>query len=105
MRSAFIFLLAVSAVILFIVGLNLIVVPLVLGPASSTFSCDDSKLVRGMSRDELKIVCGNPQRINYGRYVNDPGEQWVFPNGTHVYLGTGLVTSWSQPYSKQGQVK
>ena len=59
MRSAFIFLLAVSAVILFIVGLNLIVVPLVLGPASSTFSCDDSKLVRGMSRNELKIVCGN----------------------------------------------
>jgi hypothetical protein len=77
MRSAFIFLFAVSAVILFIVGLNLIVVPLALGPASSRLSCDDSKLVRGMSRDELKIVCGNPQRINYGRYVNDPEEQWV----------------------------
>src|ERR1700730_16213831 len=46
MRSAFIFILGVSAVILFIIGLNLIVVPLVLGPASSTLSCDVSKLVR-----------------------------------------------------------
>jgi hypothetical protein len=83
MRSAFIFLLGVSAVILFIICLNLIVVPFVLGPASSTLSCDVSKLVRGMSRDQLKIVCGNPQRINR-RYVNDLEEQWVFPNGTHV---------------------
>src|ERR1700730_9246952 len=80
MRSAFIFLLGVSAAILFIIGLNLIVVPFALGPASSTLSCDVSKLVRGMSRDQLKIVCGNPQRINR-RYVNDLEEQWVFPNG------------------------
>src|ERR1700730_8745087 len=64
MRSAFIFILGVSAAILSIIGLNLIVVPLVLGPASSTLSCDVSKLVRGMSSDQLKIVCGNPQRIN-----------------------------------------
>jgi hypothetical protein len=105
MRSAFIFLLGVAAAILFIVGLYLIVVPLVLGPVSSTLSCDVSKLVRGMGRDELKIVCGNPQRINYGRYVNNLEELWVFPNGTHVYLGNGLVTSWSQPYSTQGEVK
>jgi hypothetical protein len=61
MRSAFIFLLGVSAAILFIIGLNLIVVPLFLGPASSTLSCDVSKLVSGMSRDQLKIVCGNPR--------------------------------------------
>jgi hypothetical protein len=104
MRSAFIFLLGVSAAILFIIGLNLIVVPLVLGPASSTLSCDVSKLVRGMSRDQLKIVCGNPQRINR-RFFNDLEEQWVFPNGTHVEVGHGLVTSWSQHYSTQGEVK
>jgi len=101
MRSAFIFLLGVLAAILFIVSINLVVVPLVLGTASLTLSCDVSKLVRGMSRDELKITCGNPLRITYGRYINDLDEQWVFPNGTHVYLGHGLVTSWSQPYSTQ----
>jgi hypothetical protein len=99
MRSAFIFLLGVSATILLIIGLNLIVVPL-LWPASSTLSCDVSKLVRGMSRDQLQIVCGNPQRINR-RYFNDLEEQWVFPNGTHVEVGHGLVTSWSQHYSTQ----
>jgi hypothetical protein len=104
MRSAFIFILGVSAAILFIICLNLIVVPLVLGPASSTLSCDVSKLVRGMSRDQLKIVCGNPQRINR-RYFNDLEEQWVFPNGAHVEVGHGLVTSWSQHYSTQGEVK
>ena len=74
------------------------------GPASSTLSCDASKLVRGMSRDQLKIVCGNPQRINR-RFFNDLEEQWVFPNDTHVEVGHGLVTSWSQHYSTQGEVK
>src|ERR1700737_1498715 len=98
MRSAFIFLLGVSATILFIIGLNLIVVPLILGPASSTLSCDVSKLVRGMSRDQLKIVCGNPQRINR-RFFNDLKEQWVFPNGTHVELGHGLDLSVLTPFS------
>jgi hypothetical protein len=94
MRSAFIFLLGVSAAIVFIIGVNLIAV-LVLWPASPTLSCDVSKLVRGMNRDQLKIVCGNPQRINR-RYFNDLEEQWVFPNGTRIEVSHGLVTSWSR---------
>jgi hypothetical protein len=46
MRSAFIFILGVSAAILFIIGLNLIVVPLVLGPASGNYMVDKADCLK-----------------------------------------------------------
>lgn len=61
-------------------------------------ACDRKGSVRiGMTRAQVYASCfGKPERINTTASAHGTDEQFVYGNGTYIYLTNGIVRSWQQ---------
>lgn len=72
-------------------------------PGTSGPNCDPSKIAVGMPREEVLLICGTPDHINYsGPYRDGIHEQWVYRRyspyrRTFLYIDGGKFSSaqWS----------
>jgi hypothetical protein len=51
------------------------------------------KLNRGMSKDEVKKLMGEPNRVSVSRFF----ESWDYGSGSITFTGKGRVDFWSEP--------
>jgi outer membrane protein assembly factor BamE (lipoprotein component of BamABCDE complex) len=50
------------------------------------------QLKRRMSKDDVKKLLGEPERVSVSRFY----EEWDYPRGTIIFDGKGRLDSWSE---------